>query len=372
MSVYKDKKTGKWNFRVYVTDPITNKRVQKQKNGFELKRDAIEAESILLSNYRDKNVVLSNITYEDLIDEYLLFQRKRIQRTTYTSYLYMINNHITPFFKKTKLNDITRMLLEKWYRYVDKLDMTADHKNRILARLKNIFEYCEDQYGLRIRYLNTLPPYQDTINLESKKKTVYDINTFNKFVKEAKNELERAVVYTMFYTGARIGEVRGLTWKDINLKNNNITINKQVTSKVPGAGPLVILPKTKSSIRTIQIPNILVEVLSDWYKSRLKLGGFNDSWQVFGDTGFITENKIRRFVRRMADDAGTPYITLHEFRHSYVSLLHSKNIDPKIIQAQAGHSSVNITLDVYTHLEEEKSKQTIVDVFEKITDKSDK
>lgn len=368
MAVYKDKKTGKWYFRVYVTDPLTNKRVQRQRSGFDLRRDALEAEAMLLADYKNKDIQLSNISYNDLIDEYLIFQNKRVQLTTYTAYVYMINNHITPFFENVKINDITRMLLEKWYKYVDSLNVKAEHKNRILGRLKNIFDYCEDQYGLRIRYLNTFPPFQNQNNFDTQnEKTIYDVDTFNKFVKHASNRLERTVCFVMFYTGVRVGELRALTWNDIHLDDNYIRVNKQVTSKVKGAGDLVIAPKTKSSIRNIQIPNILVDVLKEWYLDRTKQNRFNKNWQVFGDDGFITENRIRRFVRRISEKAGTPYITLHEFRHSYVSLLHSKGVDPKIIQTQAGHSSVNITLDIYTHIENEKSKQTIVDIFEKTT-----
>ena len=51
MAVYKDKKNGKWYFRVYVTNPITNERIQKTKKGYELKRDAIEAESIFIMEF---------------------------------------------------------------------------------------------------------------------------------------------------------------------------------------------------------------------------------------------------------------------------------------------------------------------------------
>jgi|SRR5690625_710733 len=371
MAVYKDKNTGKWNFRVWVTDPVTGERVQRQRNGFELKRDAIEAEAKLKTDYLNKETSLSDITFDELVRDYLIFQKKRVKRTTYVNYIYMINKYILPTFTRTKVNDISRVQLENWYRDIDNIKYSNGYKNKILTRLKNIFEYSEDQYDIRIRFLNTFPPYTMTKEIETPEKVIYDVKTFNKFISHANNILESSLFYTLFYTGARIGEIRAITWNDVFLNDNYIRINKQVTTKIPGAGPTITTPKTKSSIRNIKIPNILVDKLSEWKQDRMRQKGFESTWQVFGDKGFITENRVRRMVKNISDRAGTPYITLHEFRHSYTTMLYDMKVDPKIMQEQAGHSSINVTLDIYTHLEEEKTKKTIINLFEKHEKKSD-
>lgn len=367
MAVYKDKKTGKWYFRVYVTDPIINKRFQIQRNGFDLKRDAIEAEAKMVFTYENREVRLSNLKFDELLEEYLVFQKKRVRASTYNSYVYQIRKHIEPYFKGFKINDITRPVLEKWYNHIlESNKMSFRHKNIILSRLKNIIEYCEDQYDLKIRYINTFPPFKN--NNEKVKKenlVIYDEETFNKFIACAKNQLERTIFYTMFYTGARIGEIRALTWNDIDFNNNVINIDKQAMSKVAGTETFITKPKTNSSIRRIHIPNLLVKELKKWYNKRKLKNGFNKDWRVFGDQGFIAQNTIRRMVIRMSKEANTPYITLHEFRHSYTSLLYSKEVDPKIMQQQLGHSSINITMDIYTHLEDEKSKKEIINIFDK-------
>lgn len=369
MAVYKDKKTGKWYFRIYVDDPLTGERKQISRSGFELKRDAIDAEVLLSSQFQNKQVRLSELKFTDLVEEYLAYQKKRVKPTTYVNYIYMLEKHILPFLDKYKVNDINRLVLEQIYKYLDNLEITNEYKNKILARLTDIFRYAEDQYDLRIRILNTFPPFTTSGTIDKKRIVIYDLETFNKFISHCRDELEKTLFKTMFYTGARIGEIRALTWNDISLDNNQIRINKQVTTKIPGKGPTITTPKTVSSVRNVQIPDILVEQLNKWFIDRYRRPGFKKSWQVFGDQGFITENRVRRMVKQISELAEVPYITLHGFRHSYTTMLYNMNVDPKIMQAQAGHSSINVTLDLYTHIEEEKAKKTIVNLFKTQGDK---
>lgn len=363
MAVYKNEKTGKWYFRVYVTDPLTNKRVQRQRNGFELRRDALQAEADFLGSYENVTIVISDLNFNDMLDEFLAFENKRVKITTFTTYKQLIKSHIKEHFKDKKIRHINRLVLSDWYNYLDKLNVTARHKNKILSLFKKIIDFINDQYAYRIKYINTFPPFKTTLQEQQKKRVVYNENHFNTFISYAANDLERALFYTLFYTGVRIGELRALTWNDIDFINNSISINKQVTSKVKGERNLLTTPKSHSSIRDIHIPNLLIEQLKIWLNLRKQMPGFKMEWQVFGDRGFITENRIRRMSIRMSQAAKLPHIKLHEFRHSYTSLLYSKGIDPKIIQSQTGHSSVQITLDTYTHLETEKAKKEISKIF---------
>lgn len=369
MAVYKDDKTGKWNFRVWVDDPITGKRVQRQRNGFELRRDALAAEANFIGSYENNEVIYSEVNVSDLIEEYLVYLKKKVKITTYVGYSYQIEKHITPYFSKLKLNQVTRDKLEEWYQIIDSQDYKHNYKNKLLTRLKAIFEFCSDQYNFQVRYLNTLPAFKKKQGEQKDEVVIYDKKTFEKFIEHTENLLEYTLLNTLFYTGLRIGELRGLTWNDIYLEDNYIDINKQVTSKIPGKGPTIITTKSESSNREVQIPNHLVKILKDWKKNRMDKVNFINKWNVFGDNTYIGENTIRRMVLRTSEAAGTPYIKLHEFRHSYTSLLYELDVDPKITQGQTGHSSIAITLDTYTHLDNRKKKQTIIDVFEKDNEK---
>lgn len=364
MAVYKNDITGKWYYRTYVDDPLTNKRVQRQRGGFDLKRDALEAEAQLLMSYHNNDVIFDSINFDDIVDEYMLFQKKRLKPTTYVNYNYMIGKHIAQSFSGLKLREITRTKLEEWYKYLTDLEISTITKNKILGVLKNIMNYAEEYYNYKVRYLSTLPNFQKRVDERSDKVVVYNEETFSIFIKHTRNILEKTIFNTLFYTGMRVGELRGLTWNDISFDNHYIDINKQITSKVPGKRQLVLTPKSESSFRQIQIPKRLTTILKKWYELRTTQIGFEMSWRVFGDSGVITENRLRRMVKQITAESGLPYIKLHEFRHSYTTMLHSKGVDPKVIQAQTGHSTVQITLDTYTHITTEQSQKTIRKLFD--------
>lgn len=363
MAVYKDKKSGKWYFRVYVDDPITGSRVQKTRKGFELRRDAIDAESIFVAQYQNQEVIIDSIRFDDLIDEFLIYQKKKVKITTVVGYEYQINAHIRPFFKNAKLRNITKATLDKWYNYLGEQDFTHRYKNKLLLRLKSIFYYADQQYNYRNRYLYTLTNFKKQPGEFVSTVTIYNVDMFNKFLEAAKNDFEKTVFLTLYYSGTRISELRALKWIDIDFKHMTIKVQRQVTNKIPGQGDTIITPKSESSIRTIYVPKVLIEQLKNWKENRMKHKSFAADWNVFGDYTFVSENRIRRACNRMSKDAELPHIKIHDFRHSYSTLLHNKGIDPKIIQAQAGHSTVQQTLNTYTHITTKQKQQAIADVF---------
>lgn len=366
MAVNKDKISGKWFFRVYITEPMTGNRKQIYKGGYELKRDALEAEVLLVNSYLNNEIVLDDIVFDDLLAEYLLFLEKDVKTTTSVGYVYQINKHILPFFSNMKIRNIKRNKIEDWYQDILKKDFGYRYKNKLLTRLKGIFKFAEDQYNFRLRFLNTFPAFRKTYNENRRKNVIYTAEMFNELIKHTENSLEYTIVNTLYFTGLRIGEFRALTWNDISLDENSISITKQITSKIPGQSNLVMTPKSESSIRNVQIPNKLVDVLKNWYNERKEIKGFDESWNLFGDLNYISENTIRRMVKKLTSKANLPYLTLHDFRHSYSTLLRNYKIDPKIVQAQAGHSSVQITLDTYTHIEIEEQRRIIIDLFNNV------
>lgn len=364
MPVYKNEKTNKWYYRTYVNDPITGERIQKSKSGFALKRDALEAEAELKSQYLNNEVIYDSLDFNDLLAEYIQYLSKKVKESTLAGYKYQIDRHIEPHFKGLKMNRINRRQLEVWYKEIDETSYSYKYKNKLLTRLKGIFEYAEDQYNYKVRYIRTFPLFKKQVNEVKNEVVIYDEKMFEKFISFADNDLTKTIFYTFFYTGMRVGELRAITWNDINFGSKYININKQINSKIPFQGPVITTPKSESSIRVIQVPNILINVLKDWRKDRIINPRFKMEWRVFGDDSYISENRIRRKVIKIIKNSGLPYIKLHEFRHSYTTMLYRKGIDPKVIQSQTGHSSVKITLDTYTHMDISEAKKSIINLFD--------
>lgn len=158
------------------------------------------------------------------------------------------------------------------------------------------------------------------------------------------------------YTGARGGELRALEWKNVNLEERSLLVCKTV-SWIEGkfvVGP----PKTDSSTRRLSLPQCAVDLLLTIQKEqrvlRLKNGpDWNKLELVFPhkDGGYQKEGTIHRHVKRAAARVGLPNdFTFHCLRHLAVALLIKAGAHPKMIQEICGHSSIEMTMNLYGHL----------------------
>lgn len=156
--------------------------------------------------------------------------------------------------------------------------------------------------------------------------------------------------YFAMYTGMRRGELLALTWKDVDVENRTITIDKsleQVNNK-----PQIKPPKTKSSIRTVPIMDALYRVLKP-KKSGLVFANSNGQ--------HITETQFQRLWELYCNESGVTS-TPHQFRHAYATMLFENDIPPTEAQALLGHAQLSTTMDIYTDLREQKQRA----IFEKV------
>ena len=149
----------------------------------------------------------------------------------------------------------------------------------------------------------------------------------------------------MYWTGIRKGEMRGLQWTDVSWSDHTLNITKQF-SRYGGIVP----PKTDSAERTIDLPPLVYNALRKWYSEQTGIEGFEDTWFVFGDKEPIGLNTIDWHWKKGIRDAGVSAIRIHDLRHSHASWLFANGFDTSYISHRLGHSSIAITMQVYTHL----------------------
>jgi integrase len=155
-------------------------------------------------------------------------------------------------------------------------------------------------------------------------------------------ERERALWATAFYAGLRLGELRGLRWRDVDLAAGVISVDR---SWDPHAGATA--PKSRAGRRTVPIPERLRAMLAE-HRS-------NCAWRdglVFGRHHNVpfNINGVYTRARRAWVEAELDSITLHEARHTYASLMIAAGVNAKELSTYMGHASITITLDRYGHL----------------------
>lgn len=223
---------------------------------------------------------------------------------------------------------------------------------------------------------------------EKRERTAIDRRQIDLFMNYVKNSERYAYSYpafvVLFNLGMRIGEMAALTWGDVNFKENIISINKTVNryrKKDYGYTVAVASPKSKTSIRNVVMNTVVRTTLlklkmqntahvaglpfvDDSGNIRGTISDFlfvNTYGNVWNEPGF--RELIKRIVEqynREAEEKHTEKIEdfcPHMVRHTYTTLAYSAGADVKIVSQNLGHASTSVTLDVYTHLTEEKKKE---------------
>ena len=146
MPTYKDEKTGLWYCKFVYTN-WTGERKQKKKKGFLLQRDAKQYELDFLSKTSDN----CDMTFQALTDIYMEDCAVRLKPTTYQGKQIVFSQHILPYFKHFKINEIQPMTIRRWQTKL--LSSPKKYKPTYLRTLNNqlsaIFNFAVKYYGLK-------------------------------------------------------------------------------------------------------------------------------------------------------------------------------------------------------------------------------
>ena len=163
------------------------------------------------------------------------------------------------------------------------------------------------------------------------------------------------MIMAAILTGARLSELAGLRWEDIDAKNGIISITHQVDlrgdlhSKSTKLMPL----KTKSSKRQIQVPDSLISQLE-------KIKAPTDTFVFHTQQGGLCSSSTESYQLKVllkACEIDAPGFHFHSLRHSHVALLLAQGVDIYAISKRLGHSSFQTTLNTYAYLIDEKKKK---------------
>jgi integrase len=184
---------------------------------------------------------------------------------------------------------------------------------------------------------------------------VWDESEVNRFLEAAKDTPYYVLFYTALFTGMRRSELLGLRWQDIDLVFGQISVNRAL-HQLQNGGYVFTEPKSVKSRRTIALSPSLSLLLQDHkakqtFEHRMLGAPLQETDLVFGNLDKpLRPNTITNAWRFLAIKAGVKVIRLHDARHTHASLMLKQGIHPKIVQERLGHSSIEMTLDIYSHV----------------------
>jgi integrase len=191
---------------------------------------------------------------------------------------------------------------------------------------------------------------------QRKEMTVLDERQAAALVRAARGtEYEEAIV-TALFTGLRLGELRGLRWKDVDLTRGHLHL-QQTIQRLRGGALVTQAPKTHRSRRQVSLSQSTILRLrrhrAVQNEGRLLAGAaWNDQDLVFADdSGYpLHESRLRQALHNLLKEAELPRLRWHDLRHSMASVMLALGEHPKVVQERLGHTTVGVTLDTYSHL----------------------
>jgi integrase len=166
-----------------------------------------------------------------------------------------------------------------------------------------------------------------------------------------------ALFYTAIFTGMRRSELLALRWQDVDLLLLQVSVNRSL-HQIKGGRTVFRQPKTEKSRRLIALTPSTASLLQEYRNSQnilresLGYSKLTDADLVFCryDGKPFLPNTVTHNWTKLVRRAGLSGIRLHDARHTHASLMLKKGIHPKIVQERLGHSSIQITLDTYSHV----------------------
>jgi integrase len=342
-------------------DPATSLRKTQYVSFNGSKREAqTELAKLIAAVSDDTYVERTKITVAAWVRERIDVWEAKGDITARTSQRYrqLCENQIVPFIGATRLQRLNTTHVEAWHLNLGERGKrsgrggvaarTILHAHRVLsAALRDA-----QRHG---RVQRNVAQLQRPPRTEHKEAAILDERGAERLLIELRGHNLYAPAIVALYTGMRLGEVLALRWCHVDLSGQLIRLCEAL-EETKAHGLRVKKPKN-NLCREIDLPDILVETLSDHRRQQLELrmqlglGKLPDDAIVF--TNMEGDHQWPRAVSqgwgRIAKRLGIPDVTFHALRHTHVSQLIDAGLDVVTISKRLGHKDPNVTLKIYAH-----------------------
>ena len=319
-----------------------------------------------LQSLREEKRVNPQITVSEWVDQYLSTYLTSVN-PLYKNINYVPYNRIKNNFGSRLLRSITEIDLQS------SLNALAGKSFSTITKYKQAL-----QRVFRKAYKNKLIADDPSDDLQTPAYTknshvALSRDIINLIVSNYQHSPAGLWILLMLFTGLRRGEMIALQWDCIDLTERTLTVKRTAVIQ-SNAAVIQDRAKTAAGIRVIPIPSTLYDALTAIPETHR--------------TGFVclsangkplTEHAISRGLERFCNiltriindrpinpnransltDLPRVSIRTHDLRHTYATLLYDAGVDVKTAAYLLGHSDIRVTMDIYTHLSEErKAKST--------------
>ncbi len=353
-SVYKNAKRQSWEFVVWVTDPETPRgKRQVRRKGFPTRTAAEEALVELQSQFRKavrdgQRIVRKPLTVQQFLEEKwlpTLALAGRLKEST-LSYYRFATRYLVQALGTRAITDVTGSDLTRLYG-----TLKADGYSVSLIRGIHTTAHKAYAFALREGLVTWNPADRAEAPPTPKGKPhAWTDDEMRKLMEVADRDRYWVAWRLLASTGLRRGEICGLQWSDI--EGENLFVRR--TRLVVDSQVRIETPKTTRSMRRIPLNRTAREALQLHrlaQNEEANLLGLTQppAWIITNEVGKpIDPSLLSKRWRSIVREADVPAYSLHALRHTFATALLARNKSPKVVQDLLGHSSITVTLDLYT------------------------
>ncbi|MEA3497607.1 MAG: tyrosine-type recombinase/integrase [Campylobacterota bacterium] len=288
-----------------------------------------------------KNITVPTVS--QMIDKSMDMNNNSRKYLTSKGYRLVFDKHIIPYFGNKKINSIKASDLSLWQN-----NLLDKFSSKYVANIRIIFNGVFED-ALRDEMISKNPL---SIVKAPKIESLKEINPLSKedifLILDNVSDKIKAFFAIGLFTGMRTGEITALKWDDIDFENRIIKIRATRNKGVETT------PKTKSSIRDVDILDVLLPYLENHLKYK------TDSNYVFvtnRNQPYYSASKISiNYWEKVLNKLNLVYRTLYQMRHTFASMMISSGEDILWVSSMLGHKNANITLSVYAKYMRKENK----------------
>jgi integrase len=296
------------------------------------------------------------VRFKQVAEEW--FESKRHLRPwTRKSYRFALDRVLLPRFGQLKLGQITPDHLAKLIRELEQQGLSASYIEELLKPLGGTFKYAMRKQLVTMNPLQLLTPDDRPARKERERRewTPRDVTA----LLEASREIAQRptsqqdyslLLETAIRTGLRLGELLGLQWRDLDLKQGILQVRRQWTRDGTYSEP-----KTPAAIRLVPLAAEMVKKLAE---HKLAADYSADDEPVFASSTGLPlnhRNVAQRGFEAAAKQAGLiadgqPRVTFHDLRHAFASIMIERGLSSTVLARVLGHRDATTTERKYVHL----------------------
>lgn len=326
------------------------------------------------------------VTINDVFEVWKQLKRG-LKDNTFQNYKYMYEQFVKPDFGNTRVSQLKKSDVKRFYNMLaDERALKVSTIDSIHTVLHQVLDMAVDDAYLRNNPSdNVLKELKQAHNFDTEKRkalTVAEQELFLDFLRKNHQYNHWYPIFAvMVGTGLRVGELTGLRWCDIDLKENLIDVNHTLVyynHAENGCYFNINTPKTKAGVRNVPMLEFVKQAFIEERKYQMA-NGIRCNVKIDGYTDFIFVNRfgaaqyqgtlnkaLRRIIRDCNDEVLEkneenpvllPRFSCHSLRHTFTTRMCEAGVNIKVIQDALGHSDISTTLNIYADVTKELKKK---------------